>query len=95
MTAQRLSIDEATRISEMAFLPCHAITRADRDDSSFSLRVINAAGAEALSISHIARSQYADPAHLAGLLESARLQLSKDGVQLSAWSLPAQPGITG
>ncbi len=95
MTAQRLSIDEARHISEMAFLPLHATTQADRDDSSFSLRVLNTAGTEVLSVAHIARSQYADPTHFAGLLENARLQLSKDGVQLSAWSLPAQPGITG
>ena len=95
MTAQRLDLDEAMRISEMAFLPCHATAKADRGDASFSLRVINAAGNDILSISHIARSQYADPVHLAGLLENARLQLSKDGVSLSAWSMPAQPGISG
>lgn len=92
MTTQHLTLDEAMHISEMAFLPCHATTKADNEDASFSLRVINAEGDEMLSISHIARSQYVDPAHLAGLLEKARLQLSKDGVPLSAWSMPAQPG---
>ncbi|QGZ31527.1 hypothetical protein [Stutzerimonas stutzeri] len=95
MTVQRLSLDEAMRISAMAFLPCHAVTRADNEDASYSLRVIDAAGDEILSIAHIARSQYADPVHLAGLLENARVQLSKDGVALSAWSMPAQPGVTG
>ncbi len=95
MTAQRLALDEAMRISEMAFLPCHATTKADSGDASFSLQVTNAAGNEILSISHIARSQYTDPVHLAGLLENARLQLSKDGVPLSAWSMPLQPGVIG
>jgi hypothetical protein len=95
MTVQYLVLDEAMRISEMAFLPCRATAKADHGDASFSLRVINAAGDEILSISHIARSQYADPVHLAGLLENARLQLSKDGVSLSAWSMPAQPGVSG
>nr|WP_319296941.1 hypothetical protein [Stutzerimonas xanthomarina] len=94
MTSAVLDLDEARRICEMAFLPCHAATRADHTDGSFSLSVASAAGDEALSILHIARSQYADPAHLAGLLEAARLELSKDGVKLSAWSMPAQPGIT-
>ncbi|AHL75755.1 hypothetical protein CH92_11860 [Stutzerimonas stutzeri] len=94
MTTQRIALDEAMRISEMAFLPCHATTKANNDDASFSLRVTNAASDELLSIPHIARSQYADPVHLAGLLEEARLQLSKDGVPLSAWSMPAQPGVT-
>jgi len=95
MTAQHLALDEAMRISEMAFLPSHATAKANTEDASFSLRVVNAAGDELLAISHIARSQYVDPAHLAGLLEKARLQLSKDGVPLSAWSMPAQPGISG
>ncbi|MCQ4310594.1 hypothetical protein NAV33_01590 [Pseudomonas stutzeri] len=95
MTTQHIALDEAMRISEMAFLPCHAAAKANNEDASFSLRVINAAGDEILTISHIARSQYAAPAHLAGLLENARLQLSKDGVPLSAWSMPAQPGMPG
>ncbi|WP_413043733.1 hypothetical protein [Pseudomonas sp. YJ42] len=95
MTALRLALDEAIRISEMAFLPCHATTQVNNEDASFSLRVINVAGDEIMSIPHIARSQYADPMHLAGLLENARLQLSKDGVPLSAWSMPAQPGLIG
>lgn len=93
MTAQHLALDEAMCISEMAFLPCHASAKANNEDASFSLQVINATGGEVLSIAHIARSQYTDPVHLAGLLEKARLQLSKDGLQLSAWSMPAQPGI--
>lgn len=94
MTNQQLALDEAMRISEMAFLPCRVDTVADNEDASFSLRVTNAAGDEVLSIAHVARSQYAAPQHLAGLLEHARLQLSKDGISLSAWSMPAQPGIT-
>ena len=94
MTVPTLGLDEARRICELAFLPCHAATQVDHADSSFSLRVTTAAGHEALSILHIARSQYAGPDHLAGLLEAARLELSKDGVQLGAWSMPAQPGIT-
>ncbi|MFG3695479.1 hypothetical protein ACGFZ6_19150 [Stutzerimonas stutzeri] len=93
MCAQRIEIDEAMLISEMAFLPCHATTSADSNDASFSLRVFDDAGEERLSIPHIARTQYSDPTHLAGLLEGARLQLSKDGVALSAWSLPIQRGI--
>lgn len=77
------------RISEMAFLPCRATAKADAEDASFSLRVVNATGKEVLSISRIARSQYTNPVHLAGLLESARLELSKDGLSLSPWSMPA------
>jgi hypothetical protein len=95
MTALHLVLEEAMHVSEMAFLPCHATAEANHEDASFSLRVVNAAGNELLAIPHIARSQYRDPAHLAGLLEKARLQLSKDGVPLSAWSMPAQPGISG
>lgn len=95
MPTQHLALDEAIRISEMAFLPCYAAAKANNEDASFSLRVVNAAGDELLAISHIARSQYLDAAHLAGLLEKARLQLSKDGVPLSAWSMPAQPGVSG
>lgn len=93
MDTYSLTLDEAMRISELAFLPCHADTNADREDASFSLRVVNETGDEALSICHVAHSQYSDSAHLAGLLESARVQLSKDGVMLSAWSMPAQPGV--
>lgn len=89
----QISLDEAIGICEMAFLPCRAIAHPDQCDASFSLRVIDPSGNEILAISHIARTQYTAPAHLAAVLESARLELSKDGVALSAWSLPAQPGI--
>ncbi|WP_217474304.1 hypothetical protein [Stutzerimonas stutzeri] len=94
MNAQRFALDEAMRIREMAFLPCQATTRADQDDASFSLRVVDEAGQERLSILHIARSQYSDPTHLAGLLEGARMQLSKDGLTLSAWSRPNSQAST-
>lgn len=95
MTDQHLTLNEAMRISEMAFLPCHATAKPDNEDASFSLRVVGTGGDEILSIPHIARSQYTEPVHLAGLLENARLQLSKDGVPLGAWSMPSQPGTNG
>ncbi|MBA1274150.1 hypothetical protein [Stutzerimonas azotifigens] len=88
-----LSLDEATRISEMAFLPLRAITDIDPDDASYSLRVEDASGALVLSIAHVARSQYADAAHLAAILDKARLELSKDGHILAPWSMPYQPGV--
>jgi len=61
MCAQRIEIDEAMRISEVAFLPGHATTSADSNDASFSLRVFDDAGEERLSIPHIARTQTAIP----------------------------------
>ncbi len=90
-----LSLDEATRISEMAFLPLRAITQRDLDDASYSLRVENASDEVVLSIAHVARSQYADAAQLAALLDKARLELSKDGHTLAPWSMPYQPGVAG
>ncbi|WP_028240977.1 hypothetical protein [Stutzerimonas azotifigens] len=87
-----LSLEEATGISEMAFLPLRAETVVDLDDVSFSLKVVDDLGNALLSIAHIARSQYADPVHLAGMLEQARLELSKDGHLLAPWSMPYQPG---
>lgn len=93
MNAQRFVLDEAMRISEMAVLPGHGTTKADQDDASFSLRVFDEGGQERLTIPHIARSPYSDPTHLAGLLEGARMQLSKEGLTISVWSLPTQPGL--
>ncbi|TLX53966.1 hypothetical protein DN826_16170 [Stutzerimonas nosocomialis] len=93
--ALHLSLDEATRISEMAFLPLRAITQSDLDDASYSLRVEDACGEPVLSIAHIARSQYADAAQLAAILDKARLELSKDGHHLAPWSMPYQPGVAG
>ncbi len=87
-----LALEEAMAISEMAFLPCQGITDADASDASYALRVEDETGAVLLTIAHIARSQYSDPVHLAGLLEQARLELSKDGVQLTPWSMPTQSG---
>jgi hypothetical protein len=43
---------------------------------------------ELLSQAHVARSQYGDPTRLAGLIELARLELSKDGYELAPWSMP-------
>lgn len=82
MPGQRIAIEEAMRISEMAFLPCRATTKADSSDASFSLQVTNTGGKEMLSISHIARSQYADPDHLAACWKTL------GGVVMSAWSMP-------
>lgn len=69
MTAQCLAIDQARRISEMAFLACRATTQPTMRTTASSLRVTHAAGDEALSMSHIARFRYATPNCLAGLLE--------------------------
>lgn len=85
-----LDIETAMAISEMAFLPCRGIASSDASDASYALRIEDDMGSTLLSIAHIARSQYSDPVHLAGLLEQARLELSKDGVQLAAWSMPRQ-----
>ena len=89
-----LDLEEACAISELAFLPCRGIATPDDGDASYGLRVEDDTGRELLSIAHIARSQYSNPLHLAGLLEQARLELSKDGISLSPWSMPMQPGST-
>lgn len=89
-----LDLEEACAISEMAFLPCRGIATPDNADASYALRVEDETGRELLSIAHVARSQYSDPLHLAGLIEQTRLELSKDGIQLSPWSMPMQPGTT-
>jgi hypothetical protein len=83
-----LSLEEAQRIVEQAFLPHSCETLADREDASFSFRVFDDSAVELLSQAHVARSQYADPVHLAGLVELARLELSKDGYELTPWSMP-------
>lgn len=87
-----LDLEGAMAISEMAFLPCRGIADSDSSDASYALRIEDETGRTLLSIAHIARSQYSDPVHLAGLLEQTRLELSKDGVQLAAWSMPTQAG---
>lgn len=86
-----LDLDEAMRISEMAFLPCRGVATADASDASFALQVLDEIGREALTIRHVAHSQYSDARHLAGLLEQARLELSKDGQHLAPWSMPSEP----
>ena len=90
----RLDLAQACAISELAFLPCRGIATPDEGDASYGLRVEDDTGRQLLSIAHIARSQYSDPQHLAGVLEQARLELSKDGIALSPWSMPLQPGTT-
>ena len=93
MGTKPLELDEAIRITEMAFLPCRAVAHADAQDASYSLRVLDEADCERFSIAHIGLSQYRDPVHLAALIEQARLELSKDGLQLAPWSMPGQPGL--
>lgn len=83
-----LSLEEARRIVEQAFLPHTCATQADREDASFSFRVFDDSEVELLSQAHVARTQYADAARLAGLIELARLELSKDGYELTPWSMP-------
>ena len=82
-----LSLEEAQRIVEQAFLPHLCATQADLDDASFSFRVLDDE-VELLSQAHVARTQYADATRLAGLIELARLELSKDGYELTPWSMP-------
>lgn len=88
MHATSITLEQAMAISESAFLPCRGIAQADPSDASYSIRVVDILGAELLSIAHIAQSQYGNPVHLAGIIEQARLELSKDGQQLAAWSMP-------
>lgn len=83
-----INLDEALRIVEQAFLPHTCKTREDRDDASFSFRVFDDSEVELLSQAHVARSQYSDATRLAGLIELARLELSKDGYELVPWSMP-------
>ena len=49
----------------MDFLRSLATAQADHADASFPLRVSDTAGNEALSTSHLTRTQYAGPAQLA------------------------------
>ncbi|WP_434456274.1 DUF1652 domain-containing protein [Stutzerimonas urumqiensis] len=89
-----LSLAEATRIAELAFLPYRAVTTADREDASFSLRVVDEHDRILTSVAHVARSQYQDSQHLAALIEHLRLELSRDGHSLAPWSMPHQPGVS-
>lgn len=86
--SQLLSLEEAVQITEQAFLPHSCETIADRDDASFSFRVFDDADVVLHSHAHVARSQYQDPARLAGLIELTRLELCKDGYELTPWSMP-------
>jgi hypothetical protein len=90
MTSAHLTLEEALHISALAFLPYQCATSVNAEDASFALSVQDEAGTELLSVPHIARSQYSDPIHLAGTLELARLELSKDGYALEPWSMPFQ-----
>lgn len=88
MSKAQLSLERAVEISEQAFLPFFAQVQVDRDDASFSIHVLDAANNCMGSLPHVARAQSANPIHLAGVLEQLRLELSKDGHLLTAWSMP-------
>ncbi|WP_314408116.1 DUF1652 domain-containing protein [Pseudomonas kuykendallii] len=90
MSTTHLTLDEARRIIDQAFLPLHCTTVAGREDASFSLKVSDKSGRALCSIAHLARSQYSEPIRFAGLIEQARLELSKDGHALYPWSMPFQ-----
>ncbi|MDD0843955.1 DUF1652 domain-containing protein [Pseudomonas sp. Gutcm_11s] len=83
-----LSLEEARSIVEQAFLPHACATLTTSEDASFSFRVFDDSEVELLSQPHVARSQYADATRLAGLIELARQELSKDGYELTPWSMP-------
>lgn len=85
---QPLSLEQALRITEQAFLPHQCQTFYTAADASFAVRVFDDSAVELLSLSHVARTQYSDPVRLAGLIELARLELCKDGYELTAWSMP-------
>lgn len=90
MSTAPLSLERAVQISEQAFVPFSARIEINREDASFSLRVVDDRGGCLASLAHVARVQSANPIHLAGLLEQLRLELSKDGHVLAAWSMPFQ-----
>ncbi|WP_043307812.1 DUF1652 domain-containing protein [Pseudomonas sp. ML96] len=83
-----LNLEEAQSIVEQAFLPHACATQVTLEDASFSFRVFDDSEVELLSQAHVARSQYADATRLAGLIELARLELSKGGYELTPWSMP-------
>lgn len=90
MNTPTLSLERAMQISEKAFLPFATDIQTSREDASFSLRVLDESGKCLASVAHVARAQYANPVHLAGVLEQLRLELCKDGHVLVAWSMPFQ-----
>jgi hypothetical protein len=90
MSTPHLTLDEARQIICQAFLPLHCATEADREDASFSLKISDDNERILYSSAHLARSQYSEPIRLAGLIEQARLELSKDGHALYPWSMPFQ-----
>ncbi|HSC82083.1 MAG TPA: DUF1652 domain-containing protein [Pseudomonas sp.] len=85
---QPLSLEQALRIIEQAFLPHQCQTICAAEDASFAVRVFDDSAVELLSLAHVAQTQYRDPVRLAGLIELARLELSKDGYELTPWSMP-------
>jgi hypothetical protein len=92
MSGLPFSCEEARAIVELAFLPLRCETPADTDDASFAIRVYGPDDRPVLSVAHVARSQYESPLRLAGVIEQARLELSKDGFALEPWSMPGQSG---
>lgn len=83
-----LSLEEALGVVQQAFLPHRCETTEHSEDASFAFRVFDDSEVELLSHCHVARSQYSDATRLAGLIELARLELSKDGYELTPWSMP-------
>jgi hypothetical protein len=95
MSRTHLTLDQARQLVCQAFLPLRCATEADREDASFSLKVSDEAERTLYAIAHLARSQYSEPIRLAGLIEQARLELSKDGHALYPWSMPFQVDLGG
>lgn len=93
MATPSFTLDEAMSIASQAFLPYRCVTLPHAEDASFAMRIHDDADREILSVPHVARSQYSDPVRLAGMLEQARLDLSKDGYSLLPWSMPFQPDL--
>lgn len=86
--SEQLDMDTAMTLASDAFQPYGCVTAANPEDDSFNLTVMGSDGTTLLNIAHVHSTQYVNPVRLSGVIEQARMDLSRKGCHLDPWSMP-------
>lgn len=84
----RISIEEASRIVESAFIPLNCIAKDSDYGDKLRIRILNTEGEPMIRNSILTRAQWSNRERLGSIILQLRGALNADGCNLTPWALP-------
>ena len=86
--SSKLSIEEAARIAERAFLPLDCVAEVQDFRNRLGFRIYDPDNVPLLTVKDLTAPQVTDPKRLQAILLESRERVEKQGHALSPWSFP-------